>query len=281
MLAFATLVAGSFSLGQVIAQEMDPYALTTLRFSVGACVMTIAALLTTPIKRAYLAAPWRYFAMGACMALYFAMMFVGLETATAVSTSALFTLTPLISAAFGWLLMRQVTSPRIALALAVGATGALWVIFKGDLSAFLSLDIGRGEAIFFIGVIGHALYTPLVPFLNRSEPVVVFTGGMLIAGALLLWIIAGQDLLAVDWSAFSPFEWFILAYLCFATTATTFFLVQFAAMRLPAAKVMAYTYFTPSVVIAWDVTLGAALPPAQLLVGVALTITALVLLLRD
>ncbi|HCE70317.1 MAG TPA: EamA family transporter, partial [Ruegeria sp.] len=51
----------------------------------------------------------------------FVLMFEGLKTAPPVSAAAVFTLTPVLSAVAGWLLLRQVTTPRMALALAVGA----------------------------------------------------------------------------------------------------------------------------------------------------------------
>ena len=63
--------------------------------------------------------------------------------------------------------------------------------------------------------------------------------------------------------------------------AATFVLVQFATMRLPSAKVMAYTYLTPTWVIGWEIALGNGVPPLLVLVGVALTIMALLMLLRD
>ena len=44
---------------------------------------------------------------------------------------------------------------------------------------------------------------------------------------------------------------------------------------------MAYTYLTPSWVIGWEIMLGKAVPPAIVLIGIALTILALLLLLRD
>ena len=63
-------------------------------------------------------------------------------------------------------------------------------------------------------------------------------------------------------------------------SSTTVFLVQYAAMRLPASKVMAYTYLTPSWVILWELALRGTLPPPLILVGVALTVLALLMLLR-
>ena len=44
----------------------------------------------------------------------------------------------------------------------------------------------------------------------------------------------------------------VLLYLVVFASAATLVLLQFASMRLPAAKVMAYTYLTPTWVIAWE-----------------------------
>ncbi len=64
-------------------------------------------------------------------------------------------------------------------------------------------------------------------------------------------------------------------------SAATFVLLQFAGQRLPSAKVMAYTYLTPSWVIFWEIGLGHGVPPLLVLGGVGLTILALFLLLKD
>jgi drug/metabolite transporter (DMT)-like permease len=57
--------------------------------------------------------------------------------------------------------------------------------------------------------------------------------------------------------------------------------MQFATLRLPSAKVMAYTYLTPTWVILWEIALGNDVPTLLTLGGVVLTIWALVLLLRN
>ena len=44
---------------------------------------------------------------------------------------------------------------------------------------------------------------------------------------------------------------------------------------------MAYTYLVPSWVILWEIALGKGWPPALIFVGIALTIVALWLLLKD
>ena len=52
-------------------------------------------------------------------------------------------------------------------------------------------------------------------------------------------------------------------------------LLQYASLRLPSAKVMAYTYLTPSWVILWEIGLGNGAPRRWCWRGVALTMLAL------
>lgn len=281
MLAFSALVAGSFSLGAMAAPLIDPLALTVLRFLLAGALVGAATFATTGIRRSALVAPWRYLLLGALLATYFVLMFEGLKTAEPVSAAAVFTLTPIMAAGFGWLTLRQRLTPRMGLALTIGATGALWVIFRADLGKLLALHIGRGEVIYFAGCVAHALYAPLVRKLNRGEPAVVFTFGMMVAGWLLLAILGAPATLETNWATLPPIVWITLIYTAVFASAATFVLLQYATLRLPAAKVMAYTYLVPSWVILWEIALGKGTPPALVLVGVALSVTALALLLKD
>jgi len=281
MLLFSALVAGSFSLGGMVANEIAPLALNAVRFVLAAVVVGTVAMVTTGIPRAAFAAPWRYGVLGGLFMVYFVLMFEGLKTAPPVSSAAVFTLVPAMAGVFGWFLLRQRMTPRMALALGIGGAGALWVIFRADLAALMAFDIGRGEVIFFFGCIAHALYTPLVRVLNRGESAVVFALGTLVAGAVLLLLIGARDIAATDWGNLRPLVWVTIIYVSIFASSITFVLVQFATLRLPSAKVMAYTYLVPSWVIGWEAELGNGLPPAMVGAGIALTVVALVMLLRD
>lgn len=281
MLLFSVLVAGSFALGVLAANDISPMALNAVRFWIAAAIIGAIVVARGGVPRAALAAPWRYLVLATVFTLYFVLMFEGLKTAPSVSAAAVFTLTPLLTAAVGWLLLRQGVTPRIAFALTIGALGALWVIFRADLQAMLRFDVGRGELIYFVGCISHSFYTPLVRKLNRGESALVFTFGTLVAGAALLTVLGWFDIMSTPWLMLPSIVWVTILYTAIFASAATITLLQFAALRLPSSKVMAYTYLTPAWVILWNVGLGAALPPLTVGFGVAMTIVALVLLLRD
>ena len=281
MLLFSILVAGSFSLGVLIANDIAPMALNAVRFVIAAVVIGAVAAMTGKLQRSHFRAPWRYLVLGALFASYFVLMFYGLQTAAPVSAAAVFTLTPVLSGIFGYLLLRQVTTRRMALALGIGASGALWVIFRADLAALRAFDIGQGEMIYFVGCVAHATYTPMVRRMNRGEPAIAFTFGTLIAGALVLLVVGWGDIRTTQWNALPMLVWVGIFYVAIFASAMTFVLLQFASLHLPAAKVMAYTYLTPSWVIVWQVALGNPAPTGLILVGIVLTVLALVLLLED
>ncbi|MEX2518864.1 MAG: DMT family transporter [Paracoccaceae bacterium] len=279
MLLFAALVSVSFSLGGRAAPYIDPSALTAARFLLAGVV--IGGLAASRMKRAHFRASWRYLALGGLISGYFILMFEALRITDPVSTGAVFTLTPVMSAGFGWLLMRQQVTGRMALSLALASVGAVWVIFRADVDAILGLRLGRGEALFFIGCALHALYTPLGRMLNRGEPLLVYTFGSIVGGLIVTGIYGARPLMETEWSALPPIVWAALFYLALGATAITFFLIQFATLRLPSAKVMAYGYLIPCFVILWEGLFGGSWVAAPVWLGVAATVGALLLLLRD
>ena len=176
--------------------------------------------------------------------------------------------------------MRQVTNKGMALGLCLGAVGALWVIFRGDIEALLGFDVGVGELIFFIGCIAHALYIPMVPKLSRGEGVFAAAFGTMAGGAIVVALFGVVRIAKTEWSSL-PFEvWLVLGYLVVFASVASISLIQFASLRLKAANVMAYTYLIPSWVILWEFVLADDVPALVIVPGIALTILALVVLLR-
>lgn len=278
MLLFAALVSGSYSLGAIAAPYLGPAAINAARFLIGVAVMGSAVLLMLGGRIPAPRAPWRYLVLGALMACFFVTMFVALKLTDPLATGAVFTLMPLMAAGFGRLFLGEVPRPLVLASLALAGCGALWVIFRGDLDALISLDIGPGETIFLFGVACHAAYAPLVKKFNRGEPLAAFTFWTLVATGLWIVLYGAGEIAASDWTALPPVVWLVVAYLAIFTTAGTFFLLQFAAMRLPAAKVLAYNYLTPTFVIVYEGLLGHGWTSASVAAGALVTVAGLVVM---
>ncbi|MEO3385438.1 DMT family transporter [Mesorhizobium sp. CAU 1741] len=279
MILFTALVSGSYSFGALAAPHVEPGAINAMRFAFGIGVMAAAVAILTKGNFPAPRAPWRYLLLGGLMAVFFITMFMALRLTDPVSTGAVFTLMPLMSAVLGYFLLGQVPRPIVIASLIFAALGSVWVIFGGDVNAILSFDMGRGEMIFFIGVVCHALYSPLVKKLNdEREPLAAFTLWTMTGTGLCIAIYGFNDVLETDWLALPAVVWIAIGYLAIFTSAGTTFLVQYGAMRLPAAKVMAYTYLSPCFIIIYEALLGHGLPSPAVAAGVLVIVLGLVVM---
>ena len=279
MVLFAVAISVSFSLGHLAAPHIAPVALAALRFLIAAVLLGVAVIKI--IDRKHLQSSWRYLIVGGLLAGYFILMFEALQLTDPISTSAVFTLTPLLSALFGYMLLRQITTVNMAVSLVIAAIGALWVIFRGDIEALLGLRFGLGEQIFLIGCAMHALYTPMGRFLNRGEPLLVYSFASICGGLLVTTAYGSQQIFTTNWLQLPLVAWIAAFYLGIFATAFTVFLVQYATLRLPSAKVMAYGYLVPVFVILWEGILGHGWVNFIVLPGAAAILLALVFLITD
>lgn len=274
MLLFAATISMSFTLGDLAAPHIKPAALTALRFIIAAVVIGVVA--ASQLKLKHIHSPWRYLAVGGLLAGYFVLMFEALELTDPVSTSAIFTLTPIMSAVFGYWLLRQVTTPVIGLSLLLAGSGAIWVIFRGDVSAMLGLRLGPGEQIFLLGCAIHALYAPVGRLFNRGEPILVYSFCSICGGLILTLVYGFGEIVRTDWGSLPAVAWVAALYLGICATAGTVFLVQFATLRLTSAKLMAYGYLVPVFVILWEGLLGHGWVALKVVPGVVVILLALV-----
>ncbi len=275
MLAYALLIAGSFSFGALAAPHVPPTVLNALRFLAASVLMGLM-LLASQRRVRMPSSPWRFLILGGLMAVYFVLMFVALRITDPVSTGAVFTLIPFMSAVFGWFLLKQKTRPAVWLGLLVAAIGALWVIFRGDVARALEFHVGKGEAIFLVGCACQALYAPMVRLLSRGESILEFTVWTLVGCTVCLLPFAVPELAQTDWTSVGWQVWLAIAYLVVGATAVSFYLLQYGSMHLPASKLFAYAYLTPSFVILLEILLGHGLPPLAITVGAAITCLGLI-----
>jgi drug/metabolite transporter (DMT)-like permease len=277
MLVYAFLIATSFPVGKAITHQIDPVVVTFLRFLLASGVFWVLLSARQKIVLPDLKDFLRYTAISLAMVIFFVMMFEALKLTTPVKTGAIFTLLPLTSGMIGFAILGIRVSVLQVAALVIGSMGAIWVLFDGSLEALIAFDVGKGEMIFALGVLSFATYAPLIKKLHRGESTLELTFWVLVSGAVSLSVIGAPKIVATDWSGIDYTVYIAVAYLAFFNTAGTFYLAKFASMQLPPAKVMAYTYLTPGLVVAMA-AIGNGLPDASVLAGIGVTIVAMILL---
>ncbi len=274
MVVCATLVSTSFVVVAAITNELDPAVLTFVRFS-------IASILFGPwIHHKYgitfsLSLFLRCSVISSCLVIFFWCMFLSLRYTTALNISVIFTLVPSISGIYALFLVRERLKREQLIALGCGIIGAIWVIFRGDLAAFLAMEWNKGDLIFLAGGFAIGLYTPLVRLLHRDEPMAVMTFWVLATGSLWLFFFNVDKLLVVEWSFIPVNVWAGVCYLAVFTTIITFFLTQYAVPYLGPTRVASYSYLYPGLVLLIGLALGHGLPPLSVMPGVVIVLAAM------
>ncbi len=274
MVVCAALVATSFTVGAAITETLDPAVLTFIRF-------VIAALCFAPLVRYRYGATfsfslfWRSGVISCSLVIFFWCMFLSLRYTTALNTSVIFTLVPSFSGIYAFFLLKEKLTKAQLIALACGMIGAVWVIFRGNMTTFLEMNWNRGDLIFLAGGFAMGFYTPLIRLFHRDEPMAVMTFWVLFTGALWLFLFSGNRLLTMDWSVVPLKGWAGVVYLAIFTTVITFFLTQYAVPFIGPTRVMAYSYLYPGFVLLLDLVLGHPLPSVRVLPGIVVVLFAM------
>lgn len=248
--------------------------LTFLRFALAAALLAPFVAwrygLTVPSLRDI----FRYALLSAFLVAFFWSMFVALRYTSALNTASIFALTPLITAAASALMLKEKLTGPARMALPLGVVGAVWVIFRGDPAALISLKLGMGDGIFLAGVFALGIYGTLVKVLYRGEPLARMTFWTLTMGAVWLLLLSAPRWSDVVWSAVPVSVFAGIAYLAVFTTLVTFFVFQWSAMIIGPTKVMSYTYLNPALVLIIGLVLGHEFPPLATYPGIFLIVAA-------
>jgi drug/metabolite transporter (DMT)-like permease len=278
MLLFATLISSSFTVGGLIARAIDPVALTFWRFVLAGAIFFGVVLATEKFRVPTAGQLGRYTFIGLLLCIYFVLMFEALRWTDPLSAGVVFTLIPAMTAIFSLILLHQKTSGRQIIALVIAACGAVWVLFRADLHALMRFHVGYGEIVFFFGCVSYAAYPVFVRKLHSDESTAVLTFWSLSTGAVLLAIYGFRVILETDWASVPAGVYLGILYLAVVTTAISFFLIKYASLKLPGAKVMAYTFLIPALVAVLEGIIGHGWPTPMVIAGVIVTALALVVI---
>jgi len=222
----------------------------------------------------------RYSCISATLVFFFWCMFLSLRYTTALNTSVIFTLVPSISALYAFFLIGERLGRSRIIAMLLGLAGAVWVIFRGDSSQLVAMAWNLGDLIFLLGCFSMAFYTPLVHLFHRGESMLKMTFWVLVTGCGWLFVLTLRELMQLPFYDVAPQVWAGIVYLAIFTTIITFFLTQFATLRLGSTTVMSYSYLYPLFVVVIELFLGHGLPDPRTWPGVMMVLLAMMVILK-
>ena len=285
MVLTIAFIASSFPVGKLIASALPADVMMLIRFVMAAGLFAPYVIIKhgwriPPLKRLV-----GYALLSIPLVTFFWCMFEALKYTSAVNTGALYTTVPAMTALFALIINGEVTDSKKRLGLLMGTLGALWIVFKGDIQALLTLELNRGDWIFFFGAMALSVYNPLIKRIYKGEAMVIMTFWVIVFGALWMLLLSLPELPLVQWSKVSWSVYGGLFYLALFTTLLSFFLLQFGTVKIGPTKVAAYGFLNPVFVLMIVIALGMAefswvLIPGALLVLLAIFILNDVSLIR-
>ena len=162
MLAMAAMAwGGMFPVVKPLTQHVDPFALTLIRYAVGAAIFL--GLLWLVEGRRAIATEGKALRLWWSGTLGFAgfglLAFVGLQSTRPEHAAVIPALVPLISVAVIAMRQRTWPAPQSAAAIALGLSGVALVVTHGHPSVLLTGGAGHGEALVLAGATCWVFYT--------------------------------------------------------------------------------------------------------------------------
>ncbi len=275
------LVAFSFPVGAAITHALPSEVMMLIRFGMASALFAPYVFLKHGWVLPSFKALMGYGLLSLPLVAFFYCMFASLRYTTALNTGALYTTVPAMTAVAAYFINKSVSTRQRSIGLLLGTVGALWIVFRGDLEAVLTLNVNKGDLIFLLGCVFMGIYNPLVKRLYNQEPMAVMTFWVILMGTVVLLMMSWGELKHVQWLQVDPSVYLGLGYLAIFTTLFSFFVLQLATVKLGATKVAAYGFLTPIMVVALSVLIGETPFDWQFIPGIFLVVLALLLINVD
>ena len=179
---------------------------------------------------------------------YFVLMFIALETTTALNTGALYTLVPLITAILCIFIFKDKITLTQWFVYILGIIGTVGVVFKANLDLLFSFSLNGGDLIYLVGILFMTLYSISMKILYKDDDPILLVFCTLVGGAIWMAIILLFTAEPLNWVLIKGEMLFYMAYLVIATTLITLYLYQKATIILGPKSVMSYIYLTPAII---------------------------------
>jgi drug/metabolite transporter (DMT)-like permease len=165
LLAAANLMwSGNWILGRALRDAFDPVALNFWRWLVAVAVMAPFALRATWRRRALVR---RHFALLAFLALvgvalFQSLVYLGLETTTAINAVLINASAPAFIVVCSWIVDREKAGWRQLGGMLVSFLGVIVIVCEGDPARLAQLEFHRGDAWILLAMPVWGLYSVLV-----------------------------------------------------------------------------------------------------------------------
>ena len=206
---------------------------------------------------------------------------VGLSLTSPINATIELTTMPIFTLILSALILNERITPRRALGIVMGFTGAVLLITRTTSGASGHPTDFRGDILILISQVGYAFYLTYFSGVIRKYDAFTFNKWTFTFASIMIMPFVAPHIAQIDWAAMSARTATEIIYIVAAATFFTFLLVVWAQRRLMPTTVSSYNYVQPFVAVVASVAMGLAVFQWMHAVAAALIFTGVWLVTRS
>jgi len=198
---------------------------------------------------------------------------VGLSLTSPINATIELTTMPIFTLILSSILLHESITPRRALGIIMGFTGAVLLITRTAGAVAGRATDFRGDLLILVAQVGYAFYLTHYSSLFRKYDAFTFNKWTFTFASLLILPFTLPHIVQIDWPGMSLRTASEITYIVAGATFLTFLLVVYAQRRLLPTTVSVYNYVQPFVTVVASMAMGLAAPQWMHGVSAALIFT--------
>lgn len=263
--------AGNIVVGRATVGLVSPLSLASMRWLIAGVIALFLARRHLRRDWPAIKAGWRWLVLLSLTGItaYNTLVYVGLQSTSAINGFLINTTIASVVAVTGFLLFRDRIGWRAALGLAIAMLGVTWVILGGDIASLLALELNRGDLIIFAGVVSYAFYMAWLRKRPDVHPMTFIAVTFLLGDLFLLpfWALETAAGAVTAWG--DARTWWVIAYLAIFPSLVSYLCFNRGVALIGPNRASALLLMTPLVgVILSMIFLGEALAASHVVGGI-------------
>ena len=197
---------------------------------------------------------------------------VGLSFTSPINATIELTTMPIFTLILSSILLHERITPRRALGIIMGFTGAILLITRTTAGDGRPTDF-RGDLLILVSQVGYAFYLTHYSRVIRKYDAFSFNKWTFTFASLFILPFTLSHITQINWTAMSTRTATELVYIVAGATFFTFLLVVWAQRRLLPTTVSVYNYVQPFVAVVASMAMGLAVPQWMHAIAAALIFT--------
>lgn len=189
------------------------------------------------------------------VALNMLAFFEGLKHTSPIHGSLFMVLCPILILIISAVIIKEKITSRKVVGILIGLIGAIILIIHSSTSNDKVASF-YGDALIMINAASYAFYLVLVRKLIKKYHIITVIKWVFIFGTILVIPFGGQELIATDWTSFTPNIWIAIGYVLLFTTFIAYLLNGYALTKVMPSTVGFYIYFQPLIAATFAILWG-------------------------